>query len=290
MQCRLPGRVRFGHCESFRKFHDEKRHNLCPLTKTRLKLLPNRRTLTIDMFDRVRFCFSDASVEVLRSRTAINPTHKFIIYLSRFSDNTSLETTTSTFSYIINIKIMTLSTQDAPTTTIANGSAMEIPSNFICPITLQVMVNPVMTRTGLNFERAAIFSWLEQGSGTCPLTRKPLAASDLITNRRLKTHIRIWRGNNGIPEPDEEMAAAECKFVGFLKISGDKKKEILARHSQQPMTLKSLRTNIPNRIIPPPSSTQRPARSSRYARQSGERRRNFLSRILTSATTELDEL
>ena len=187
---------------------------------------------------------------------------------------------------------MTLSTQDTPpTTTSADGSEVEIPSNFICPITLQVMVAPVMTRTGLNFERAAIFSWLERGSGTCPLTRKPLTASDLITNRRLKTHIGIWRGNNGIPEPtEEEMAAAECRFVGFLKISGEMTKEILARHSQLPMTLISLRANIPDHIVPPPSSTQRATRSSRYARQSGERRRNFFSRILPSFATELDAL
>jgi hypothetical protein len=204
----------------------------------------------------------------------------------------SLET--ATFSSFRHINIMTLSTQDAPTTTIVVGvlSEVEVPSNFICPITLQVMVNPVMTREGLNFEMAAIFSWLEQGSGSCPLTRKPLTASDLISNRRLKVHIRIWRGTNGIPEPtEEEMAAAEeCKFVGFLKTSGDKTKEILARHSQLPMILTSRRTNIPGHILPPRSSTQRAARSSRHARQSGERRRNFLSRILTSVTAQLDDL
>jgi hypothetical protein len=163
---------------------------------------------------------------------------------------------------------MTLSTQDSPTTTASDGSAVEIPSNFICPITLQVMVAPVMTRTGLNFERAAIFSWLYRGSDTCPLTRKPLAASDLITNRRLKTHIGMWKKTNGIPEPtEEEMAAAEYNFVGFLNISNIDKEEILA-----------------------PTSPQRAGRSSRPARQSGQRRRNFLSRILTSATAVMDNL
>jgi hypothetical protein len=166
---------------------------------------------------------------------------------------------------------MTRSARDLPTTT-----EVDIPSNFICPITLQVMVDPLMTRTGLTFERAAIFSWLEQGSDSCPLTRQPLKASDLITNRRLKTHIRIWRTNNGVPEPtEEEMEAAECKFIGFLKVSDHKKDEILARRSQQPLPLASLRTNIPA-----PSSHQRRAgHSSRYARQSGEPRRNFFSRI-----------
>jgi hypothetical protein len=189
---------------------------------------------------------------------------------------------------------MSLSTEEVPTKMVADESATEIPSNFICPITLQLMVAPLMTRTGLNFERAAIFGWLEQGSGSCPLTRKPLTASDLIPNRRLKTHIRIWRANNGIPEPtEEEKAAAECKFVGFLKISSDKKAEILAQHSQQqPTTLVSaLLTNTPDLSIPPPSSSlQRTGRRSRNSRQSGEQRRNFLCRILTSAAAELDDL
>jgi hypothetical protein len=170
-------------------------------------------------------------------------------------------------------------------------SAVEIPPDFICPITLQVMVAPLMTRTGLNFERAAIFGWLEQGSGSCPLTRKPLTASDLIPNRRLKTRICIWRANNGIPKPtEEEIDAAEFKFVGFVKFSGGKQEEVLAQHSQQAMTLISaLRTNILDHTIHP-SSLRRAGRRSRHARESGEKRRNFMSRILTSATAELDDL
>jgi hypothetical protein len=188
---------------------------------------------------------------------------------------------------------MTPSTQDVPTTMIADGSTVEIPFEFVCPITLQVMVEPLMTRTGFNFERAAIFDWLEQGSGSCPLTRTPLTACDLITNTRLKTRICYWRANNGIPQPiEEEMAATECKFVGlFLKISGGKKEEILARDSQQPLTLVSaLLHNNPDDIIPPSSSPRRAGRRSRHVRQSGEQQRKFLSRILTSAIAELDDL
>jgi hypothetical protein len=174
---------------------------------------------------------------------------------------------------------MTRSTQDVPTTTFAHGSEVEIPSNFICPITLQVMVDPLMTRAGLTFERAAICGWLEHGSDSCPVTCKPLSASDLITNRRLKTLIRFWRENNGIPEPTEEEmeAAAECQFTGILKVSEDKKDEVLARRSQQPSTDASLRSNTPAACR---SSLQRAGRSWRSGRQSGERRGNFfLSRI-----------
>jgi hypothetical protein len=181
---------------------------------------------------------------------------------------------------------MTISTQDVPTATVADGSTVEIPSNFICPITLQVMVTPLMTRTGLTFEKAAIFSWLEQGSGSCPLTRKPLTASDLVTNMRLKNQIRIWRLENGISEPtEEEMEATECKFVGILKISGGNNKDILDQLSQQPISLSSaLRPTISDQISPPSS------RSLQRGGPSSEPRRNFLSRILTSATAELDEI
>jgi hypothetical protein len=157
---------------------------------------------------------------------------------------------------------MNLSTQNlSPSTTVAEGSGVEIPSNFICPITLQVMVSPLMTRTGINFERAAIIGWLEQGSGRCPLTRKPLTNSDLITNRRLKARIGMWRANNGIPEPtEEETAAAERKLGSFIKMSGGKKGEI-AQLSQQPLTLVSaLRSNLPDDSIPSPSLPQRARR------------------------------
>jgi hypothetical protein len=186
---------------------------------------------------------------------------------------------------------MSLSTQDVTTTANGDGSSVEIPSNFLCPITLQMMVNPLMTRTGFTFERAAILSWLEQGSGSCPLTRKPLTTSDLVSNRRLATQIRFWRERNGIPEPSlEEMGVAECKFVGFAKISGDKKDEIMARYSQPTLSLVSLHAHL----LPPPSTTpsSSPPRTgrSRYERQSREPRRNLLSRILTSAVDELDAL
>jgi hypothetical protein len=189
---------------------------------------------------------------------------------------------------------MTLSTQDVTTRTTMNedGTSVEIRSDFICPITLQVMNNPLMTRTGFNFERAAILSWLDQGSGSCPLTREPLTTSDLISNRRLATQIRFWRQRNGIPEPTrEETGVAECEFVGFLKISGDKNDEIMARHSQPTLSLASLHTQIlPTRPLPSRSAAPRRTGRSRYERQSREPRRNFLRRILTSGVNEVDAL
>lgn len=73
-----------------------------------------------------------------------------------------------------------------------HGHDSTIPQEFICPITLQVMVHPLTTRTGLSFERSAILDWLECYE-TCPLTRQPLRACDLIRNVPLEARIGFWR-------------------------------------------------------------------------------------------------
>ena len=66
------------------------------------------------------------------------------------------------------------------------------PTRFVCPLTLCVMEDPVMTRSGLSFERSAILQWLSQNS-TCPVTRLPMLPSMLAPNVSLGSHIRHWR-------------------------------------------------------------------------------------------------
>jgi U-box domain len=79
--------------------------------------------------------------------------------------------------------------------------SVQPPPEFVCPITMEIMVHPLATKHGPNFERAAIVAWLRQGSGECPLTRKPLTMSDLIHNNYLSTEIATWRATHGIPTP-----------------------------------------------------------------------------------------
>eukprot|EP01062_Namystynia_karyoxenos_P000382 TRINITY_DN10124_c0_g1_i1.p1 TRINITY_DN10124_c0_g1~~TRINITY_DN10124_c0_g1_i1.p1 ORF type:complete len:268 (+),score=62.05 TRINITY_DN10124_c0_g1_i1:76-804(+) len=79
-------------------------------------------------------------------------------------------------------------------------SAEEPPGRFVCPITTEVMVSPVMTRSGINYERAAIEQWLRVNPH-CPSTREALSASDLYPNRALQEEIAEWRRGRGLPEP-----------------------------------------------------------------------------------------
>ena len=66
------------------------------------------------------------------------------------------------------------------------------PEEFICPLTLEVMTEPVMTRLGHNFELSALLQWLERHDA-CPLTRNPMTLKDIIVNRALQARIEFWR-------------------------------------------------------------------------------------------------
>jgi hypothetical protein len=63
---------------------------------------------------------------------------------------------------------------------------------FICPITHELMVDPVIDPDGNSYERQAIDDWLRR-NGTSPITRTKLSAVDLRPNRALKTAIDEYR-------------------------------------------------------------------------------------------------
>lgn len=63
-----------------------------------------------------------------------------------------------------------------------------IPESFYCPITLEIMIDPVCDKEGNSFEKSAIFDWIAS-HGCSPITRTPMVASDLVPNRALKDMI-----------------------------------------------------------------------------------------------------
>ncbi len=86
-----------------------------------------------------------------------------------------------------------------------NSIAQDVPEEFLCPITQELMINPLMSRTGINYEKSAIMEWISNHNNTCPMTRQPLRACDLIHNRNLQSKICIWCAANGMEEACKEM-------------------------------------------------------------------------------------
>lgn len=68
--------------------------------------------------------------------------------------------------------------------------------SFYCPITREVMTDPVETSTGQTFERSAIEKWLASGTNSCPLTGLPLEISMLRPNKTLRLSIEEWQDRN----------------------------------------------------------------------------------------------
>ncbi|KAG5558892.1 hypothetical protein RHGRI_008741 [Rhododendron griersonianum] len=73
---------------------------------------------------------------------------------------------------------------------------MEPLQSFYCPITMDIMVDPVETSHGQTFERSAIEKWLEEGNKQCPLTMNPLNKSLLRSNKTLRESIEEWKDRN----------------------------------------------------------------------------------------------
>merc|ERR1719327_592295 len=64
--------------------------------------------------------------------------------------------------------------------------AMGIPPDFLCPITNEVMVDPVMAADGHSYERCAIERWFDLGHHTSPKTNAALDSQVLIANHNLR--------------------------------------------------------------------------------------------------------
>ncbi|KAI3747078.1 hypothetical protein L6452_09523 [Arctium lappa] len=70
---------------------------------------------------------------------------------------------------------------------------IEVPSFFVCPISLEIMKDPVTLSTGITYDREAIEKWLYTlKKGTCPLTKQVLTDIELTPNHTLRRLIQSW--------------------------------------------------------------------------------------------------
>ncbi|MBA0727326.1 hypothetical protein Golax_000325 [Gossypium laxum] len=69
---------------------------------------------------------------------------------------------------------------------------LQIPYHFRCPISLELMRDPVTVCTGQTYDRSSIESWVATGNTTCPVTRAPLSDFTFIPNHTLRRLIQDW--------------------------------------------------------------------------------------------------
>ncbi|XP_051152962.1 U-box domain-containing protein 9-like [Andrographis paniculata] len=82
------------------------------------------------------------------------------------------------------------------------AAAGEVPEEFKCPLSKELMRDPVIVATGQTYDRPFIQKWLKAGNRTCPETQQVLSHTSLTPNHLIREMIPKWCKNNGIKFPD----------------------------------------------------------------------------------------
>jgi len=92
---------------------------------------------------------------------------------------------------------------------------IQVPVHFSCPITFELMRDPVFIASGHTYDRRSIAKWFQQGHKTCPSTGQRLRNTEITPNFALRNAILEW--------------AKETKFL--VESEGE---ELLRNVSQKP--------------------------------------------------------
>ncbi|KAK3128144.1 hypothetical protein QOZ80_6BG0457550 [Eleusine coracana subsp. coracana] len=97
-----------------------------------------------------------------------------------------------------------------------NHTSPIIPDEFRCPISLELMQDPVIVSSGQTYERSCIQKWLDSGHKTCPKMQQPLSHTSLTPNFVLKSLISQWCEANGIELPKNKANSRDKKAAKSL--------------------------------------------------------------------------
>lgn len=92
----------------------------------------------------------------------------------------------------------------------------EPPSYFVCPITEEVMIDPVILADGNSYEREAIERWFSMGKRTSPKTNSMVDVTQVTSNTNLRQAIQEWLKDNPqaeLPSPKRLKHSSLPEFV-----------------------------------------------------------------------------
>ncbi|KAK2386403.1 U-box domain-containing protein [Trifolium repens] len=103
-----------------------------------------------------------------------------------------------------------------------------IPTHFRCPVSLDLMKDPVTLSTGITYDRVSIEKWIESGNKTCPVTNQKLLTFEITPNHTIRKMIQSWCVENSsygierIPTPRIPVSSYEVSEVYTRLLSGCK--------------------------------------------------------------------
>ncbi|THU62528.1 hypothetical protein C4D60_Mb01t06090 [Musa balbisiana] len=128
-----------------------------------------------------------------------------------------------------------------------DSAAEDVPSVFICPISLEPMVDPVTLCTGQTYERANILKWLSLGHLTCPTTMQELWDDAVTPNRTLHQLISAWFSQRYLlgKKRSEDVQGRAAELVQSLKkVKGQARVEAIKELQKMVVAHPSLRNAL----------------------------------------------
>ncbi|GKD90843.1 E3 ubiquitin protein ligase PUB23-like protein [Tanacetum coccineum] len=101
---------------------------------------------------------------------------------------------------------------------------VEVPRFFLCPISLEIMKDPVTLSTGITYDRDSIENWLfTLKNEVCPMTKLVVTDIELTPNHTLRRLIQSWctvNASSGIERfPTPRPLISKTEIVKLLKDS-----------------------------------------------------------------------
>ncbi|XP_027334291.1 U-box domain-containing protein 4 isoform X2 [Abrus precatorius] len=127
-----------------------------------------------------------------------------------------------------------------------SSSPVPIPADFCCPLSLELMTDPVIVASGQTYERTFIKNWIDLGLTVCPKTRQTLAHTNLIPNYTVKALIANWCETNNVQlvDPAKSTNINQASVLHGYMESGTTRESPVFAHSRsnQPSSPESARS------------------------------------------------
>ncbi|KAG4121403.1 hypothetical protein ERO13_D11G205000v2 [Gossypium hirsutum] len=148
-------------------------------------------------------------------------------------------------------------------------SPVPIPADFCCPLSLELMTDPVIVASGQTYERAFIKKWIGLGLIVCPKTRQTLARTNLIPNYTVKALIANWCESNNVKLPDPMKSMSPLLLHAESGLSRDSSSVPRSR-SSQPISPESQSTSQTDKNLVTSSGLNREGTSPLHPRSTSK--------------------
>ncbi|KAL4576123.1 hypothetical protein LXL04_012212 [Taraxacum kok-saghyz] len=99
----------------------------------------------------------------------------------------------------------------------SQSMVINIPDEYRCPISLDLMRDPVIVASGHSYDRVSIAQWINSGHHTCPKSGKRLIHMALIPNFALKSLIHQYCEENNLPVEDPATSSSNFEKSPSVK-------------------------------------------------------------------------